>query len=96
MAKKIFSEKAASVLHFLQDNPDATLTQNELADALGFPHRSMTGVITALVRKGLVVREEAEDGESGKTIKIISITPAGVEVDPDAEVPAKTPAAEQE
>ena len=93
MAKKVFSEKASAVLHYLQENAD-DLTQNELADILGFPRRSMTGVITALVRKGLVERLEAEEEETGKTIKVIHLTPEGAAVDPDAEVAPK--AAEEE
>lgn len=94
MAKKVFSEKATAVLQYLQGNPESNLTQNELADILGFAHRSMTGVITALVRKGLVLREEVEDAETGKTIKIITITSEGLAVDPEAEVPTKAEEAE--
>ena len=83
MGKPIFSEKAQTVLTFLQDNDQADFVSNDIAAATGIEPRSMTGVLNGLQRKGLLVREAAE--VDGKAVKFIRLTEEGKAADPDAE-----------
>ena len=66
MAKQ-FSDSAQAVLTFLQANPVVDITSKELADAVGVAQKSITGVLTGLQKKGLVVREDAVRGD--ETVK---------------------------
>lgn len=78
---KMFSEKAAEVLRFMQGNVGADVTAKDIAAATGIETKAITGVINGLQRKGLVVREEVE-GFDGKLIRLTS---DGAAADPDAE-----------
>ena len=74
---------------FLMDNDGADLTAADVADALGLEKRQVDGIFTsAIQRKGLGVRTpaevELEDG-THKAVKLLSLTPAGMAFDPDAE-----------
>lgn len=80
MAKQ-FSDSAQAVLTFLQANPVVDITSKELADAVGVAQKSITGVLTGLQKKGLVVREDAVRGD--EKIKYIRLTDSGKTVDPD-------------
>lgn len=80
MAKQ-FSDSAQAVLTFLQANPVVDITSKELADAVGVAQKSITGVLTGLQKKGLVVREDAVRGE--EKVKYIRLTDSGKTVDPD-------------
>lgn len=92
MAKSnVLSDNAKKILVFLQQN-DGNFTQNDLSESLGIPKTSMTGIVTGLVRKGMVTRVEDTikiiDGEKTKTktVKYVKITDAGMATDPNAEL----------
>lgn len=80
---KMFSEKAAAVLSFLQARPAENVTAKDIAASTGIETKSITGVINGLARKELVYREEVEGIEK----KVIRLTEAGKTVDPMAEKP---------
>lgn len=80
---KMFSEKAAAVLSFLQARPTENVTAKDIAASTGIETKSITGVINGLARKELVYREEIEGIEK----KVIRLTEAGKVVDPMAEKP---------
>lgn len=80
MAKQ-FSDSAQAVLTFLQANPVVDITSKELAEAVGVAQKSITGVLTGLQKKGLVVREDAVRGD--EKVKYIRLTDSGKTVDPD-------------
>lgn len=80
MAKQ-FSDSAQAVLTFLQANPVVDITSKELADAVGVAQKSITGVLTGLQKKGLVVREDAVRGD--EKVKYIRLTDSGKTVNPD-------------
>ena len=80
MAKQ-FSDSAQAVLTFLQANPIVDITSKELADAVGVAQKSITGVLTGLQKKGLVIREDAVRGD--EKVKYIRLTDSGKTVDPD-------------
>ena len=80
---KMFSEKAAAVLSFLQARPTENVTAKDIAASTGIETKSITGVINGLARKELVYREEVDGVEK----KVIRLTEAGKVVDPMAEKP---------
>lgn len=77
---KILSENAQKVLTYLQANKGSDLTAKDIAAALDMEARSVNGTLTGLQRKGLTVRVAQEEGD-----KLIGLTPAGAEFDPEAE-----------
>lgn len=84
MAKPLFSENARTILMHLQANNGVDETAEMIAEATGLPVKTVNGCVTsALQRKGYTVREEVEGFEK----KVIRLTPAGVDIDPDAEKP---------
>ncbi len=87
MAK--MKENSRKVFEYLKANNGADLTAADVAAALGLEKRSVDGIFTsAIQRKGLGVRTpaevELEDG-THKAVKLLSLTPAGMAYDPDAE-----------
>lgn len=85
MAMKDNSKK---VLNYLKEINGADVTSADVAVALGLEKRQVDGIFTsAIQRKGLGVRTpaevELEDG-THKQVKFLSLTPAGMEFDPDA------------
>ena len=80
---KMFSEKAAAVLSFLQARPTENVTAKDIAASTGIETKSITGVINGLARKKLVYREDVEGIEK----KVIRLTEAGKAADPMAEKP---------
>lgn len=78
---KMFSEKAAAVLSYMQANVGVDMTAKDIAAAAGVEVKAITGVINGLQRKGLVFREVVE-GFDGKLIRL---TEAGMSADPYAE-----------
>jgi hypothetical protein len=87
MAK--MKENSRKVFEYLKANNGADLTAADVAAALSLEKRSVDGIFTsAIQRKGLGVRTpaeiELEDG-THKAVKILSLTPAGMAFDPDAE-----------
>lgn len=82
-------ENSRKVFEYLKANNGADLTAADVAAALSLEKRSVDGIFTsAIQRKGLGVRTpaeiELEDG-THKAVKILSLTPAGMAFDPDAE-----------
>ena len=82
-------ENSKKVLNYLKSSNGADVTAADVAEALGLEKRSVDGIFTsAIQRKGLGVRTPAEiqleDG-THKQDKFLSLTPAGMAFDPDAE-----------
>ena len=82
-------ENSKKVLNYLKSINGADVTAADVAEALGLEKRSVDGIFTsAIQRKGLGVRTLAEiqleDG-THKQVKFLSLTPAGMAFDPDAE-----------
>lgn len=78
----LFSDNAKTILTHLQANNGVDETADMIADATGLPVKTVNGCVTsALQRKGFTERVEVE----GFDKKVIRLTPAGVDVDPDAE-----------
>ena len=82
-------ENSRKVLEYLKANNGKDLTSADVAEALGLEKRSVDGIFTsAIQRKQLGVRTpaeiELEDG-THKAVKLLSLTPAGMAFDPDAE-----------
>ena len=82
-------ENSKKVLNYLKEVNGQAVTAQDVADALGFEKRSVDGIFTsAIQRKDLGVRTaaeiELEDG-THKPVKFLSLTPAGMSFDPDAD-----------
>ena len=82
-------ENSKKVLNYLKSINGADVTAADVAEALGLEKRSVDGIFTsAIQRKGLGVRTPAEiqleDG-THKQVKFLSLTPAGMAFDPEAE-----------
>lgn len=79
----------AKVIEYLKKVNGTPVTAADVADALGLEKKSVDGIFTsAIQRKGLGVRTEAEiEVEDGthKKVKFLSLTPAGMSFDPDAD-----------
>ena len=87
MAK--MKENSRKVFEYLKANNGKDLTSADVAAALDLEKRSADGIFTsAIQRKGLGIRTPAEiEMEDGthKAVKLLSLTPAGMAYDPDAE-----------
>lgn len=59
-SKSELSDKAKSVLAFLQQFPDVFFFASDIASELDIEARSLTGVLTGLVNKGYLVKETGE------------------------------------
>ena len=82
-------ENSKRVLNYLKEVNGTNVTAADVAEALGMEKRSVDGSFTsAIQRKGLGIRTpaeiELEDGNH-KQVKFLSLTPAGMAFDPDAE-----------
>lgn len=82
-------ENSKNVLNYLKEVNGTKVTAADVAEALGLEKRQIDGIFTsAIQRKGLGVRTpaeiELEDG-SHKQVKFLSLTPAGLAFDPDAD-----------
>jgi hypothetical protein len=79
------SEKTQTVLNYLKGIDGANVTSQDIADAVGYPKKSVDGIVTSgLQRKGLAYREPAEievadeDGNTThKQVKFIKLTDEG-------------------
>ena len=85
----MMKENSRKVLNYLKENSGVSVTAADIAEALGLEKRQIDGIFTsAIQRKGLGVRTpaeiELEDG-THKSVKFLSLTPAGMNFDPDAE-----------
>lgn len=81
-------ENSRKVFEYLKSVQGQDVTAADVAAALGLEKRSVDGIFTsAIQRKGLGIRTpaemELEDG-SHKPIKLLSLTEAGMNFDPDA------------
>ena len=81
-------ENSKKVLNYLKEVQGENVTSADVAEALGLEKRSVDGIFTsAIQRKGLGIRTPAEielDDGTHKPVKFLSLTPAGMEIDPDA------------
>lgn len=77
---KAISDKAVRLLQYLQAHDGQDLTAADVAEEFEVMTIAINGVVNGLVKRGLLVREEAlvemPDGET-KTIKFIVLTDAG-------------------
>ena len=82
-------ENSKKVLNYLKEVNGANVTAADVAEALGIEKRQVDGIFTsAIQRKGLGLRTPAEielDDGTHKAVKFLSLTPAGMSFDPDAE-----------
>ena len=82
-------ENTKKVFEFLRTVNGQNVTAADVAEALGLEKRSVDGIFTsAIQRKGLGVRTPAEielDDGTHKQVKFLSLTPAGMSFDPDAD-----------
>ena len=82
-------ENSKNVLNYLKSINGANVTSGDVADALGLEKRQVDGIFTsAIQRKGLGIRVPAEvelDDGTHKAVKVLQLTPAGMEFDPDAD-----------
>ena len=81
-------ENSKKVLNYLKEVAGENVTAADVAVALGLEKRQVDGIFTsAIQRKQLGVRTpaeiELEDG-THKQVKFLSLTPAGMAIDPDA------------
>ena len=81
-------ENTKAIFNYVRDNAGTDFTYTDIADALGIPAKSVTGSLTSLQKKGLIVREDAvvetADGTTAK-VKFIRVTDLGKSFDPGAE-----------
>ena len=82
-------ENTKKVFNYLKEVNGTNVTSADVAEALGFEKRQVDGIFTsAIQRKGLGVRTpaeiELEDG-THRAVKFLSLTAAGLALDPDAE-----------
>lgn len=82
-------ENSKKVLNYLKEINGKDVTSADVAEALGLEKRSVDGIFTsAIQRKGLGERVpaeiELEDG-THKAVKFLTLTPAGMSFDPDAD-----------
>lgn len=85
------TENSRKVFDFLKET-GKEFTAQDISAALGVSVAAVTGSVNGLVRKGRAIRREetTTDAEGkAKVIKFISLTDAGREFDPDAEVAAE-------
>jgi len=77
---KAMSDKAVQLMSFLQEKENEDLTAADIADAMGLVAIAVNGVANALVKKGLLNREEVTvempDGKE-KTVKFLKLTDEG-------------------
>ena len=82
-------ENSKKVLNYLKEVNGENVTVADVAAALGLENRQVDGIFTsAIQRKQLGASTpaeiELEDG-SNKPVKFLSLTPAGLAFDPDAD-----------
>lgn len=82
-------ENTKKVFEYLKGIGNDDVTAQDVAEALGLEKKSVDGIFTsAIQRKGYGIRTEAEveltDGTHAK-VKFLSLTDAGMELDPNAD-----------
>lgn len=85
----MLKENSRKVYDYVKAHDGENMTAADIATATGLEVRSVNGIITsAFQKKGLMERIPAEvekDDGTHKSIKLVSLTDAGREFDPDAE-----------
>ena len=85
----MLKENSRKVYDYVKANDGKNMTAADIATATGLEVRSVNGIITsAFQKKGLMERIPAEvekDDGTHKSIKLVVLTDAGREFDPDAE-----------
>lgn len=81
----LLSDNARTLITYLRNTQGANEDAHQIADGVDLPVKTVNGVATALVRRGLVERVEVE----GRERKIIQITPEGLTFDIDTPKPEK-------
>lgn len=76
------TEKSKNAFNYVKEY--GKVTTKEMADHFGVNGRSISATVTDLKKKGLVVREEAMDGET--KLVYVSLTDEGKAFDPEASV----------
>lgn len=87
------TENSRKIFDFLKANYGEELTGNDIKDALGVSISAVTGTVNGLVKKGYAVRNEVTITGADKKpaiVKYITLTEAGLDFDPDAEVEKKS------
>lgn len=83
-----FSENSKLVYNVVKEN-NGKLTAKDIAAMLDMSDKSVNGIVTsAFQRKGFMERIEAErelDDGTHEKVKLVALTPAGEELDVDAE-----------
>jgi DNA-binding MarR family transcriptional regulator len=77
LAKYGLGEGRCSVLVLLLESQPEPLSHSQLADLLGVTKGSITGLVDGLEHDGYVRRE---DRDEDRRLRLISLTPAGLEV----------------
>ena len=82
-------ENSRKVLEYVSAHDGENMTAADIAEGTGLEVKSVNGIVTsAFQKKGLMERTpaevELEDG-THKAIKLVSLTDAGRNFDPDAE-----------
>lgn len=81
-------DNSKNIFNYVKAHDGEDFTAKDIAAALDLNPRSVNGSVTALCKKDLMVRVDAEienaDGTHDK-VKLIQLTDAGREFDPDAE-----------
>lgn len=81
-------ENTKAIFMYLKEHNGEQITAQEIADALGLGVKSVIGSVNSFVKKAWAVRSEpvkVEINGEKKDVKFISLTDAGLAVDPDAE-----------
>lgn len=85
-------ENTRKIFDYVKEHDGEDFTAKDIAAALDLSPKSVNGSITSFTKKKLMTRVEAEienaDGTHDK-VKLIQMTDAGREFDPDAEEEAK-------
>ena len=79
-------ENTNAIFMYLKEHHGEQITAQEIAEALGLSVKSVVGSVNSFVKKQWAVRSDEVKVEGmDKPVKFISLTEAGLAVDPDAE-----------
>ena len=79
-------ENTKAIFMYLKEHNGEQITAQEIAEALGLSVKSVVGSVNSFVKKTWAVRsDEVKVEVMDKPVKFISLTEAGLAVDPDAE-----------
>ena len=79
-------ENTKAIFMYLKEHNGEQITAQEIAEALGLSVKSVVGSVSSFVKKQWAVRSDEVKVEGmDKPVKFISLTEAGLAVDPDAE-----------